>query len=103
MASFTVAVGRPRKQGQDAGADFLPCVAWEKTAEVIQKYLGKGDPILVEGRIQTRKYQAKDGSNRIATEIIASNIEFCGGGKKQSGQAPAQNGGNYPEYEEVPF
>lgn len=103
MASFTVAVDRPRKQGQDAGADFLPCVAWKKTAEVIQKYLGKGDPILVEGRIQTRKYQAKDGSNRIATEIIASNIEFCGGGKKQSGQAPAQNGGNYPEDDSIPF
>lgn len=104
VASFTVAVDKPNKknipQGQPT-ADFIPCVAWEHSADFISKYFGKGSPILLEGRMQVRQYQAKDGTNRYVTEIVVQHAEF-NGGNKQGGNG-ADNGGNYPEDDFIPF
>ena len=58
-------------------------VVWGKQAENCQKYLSKGRQILVEGRLQTRKWEDKDGNKRYTTEVVAQRIEFLGGGKKQ--------------------
>jgi single-strand DNA-binding protein len=57
--------------------DFIDCVAWESTAEFIFKYFAKGDPIIVEGRIETRKYEDKQGIKKKAFEIIVKNVNFC--------------------------
>lgn len=62
------------------------CVAWDKTAEVVAKYLRKGSPCLVEGRLQTREYE-KDGIKRKATEIVVFNVQFLGSKKDEDGAA----------------
>ena len=72
VASFTLAVDRRKK---DAGADFIPCVAWEGTAEAASRYLAKGSKCAVSGWISTRTYE-KNGERRYVTEITADEIEF---------------------------
>ena len=70
-------------------ADFLTVVAWRQTAEFCNKYLLKGRKIAVEGSIQTRSYDAQDGSKRYVTEIIADSVEALGGPKEGEGR-PAE-------------
>jgi len=60
-------------------------VVWGKRAEVCSKYLAKGRQVFVEGRIQTRTYDDKDGNKRYITEIIANDVQFLGGGKEGGG------------------
>lgn len=73
VTTFTAAVNR---QGQKSESDFPDCVAWEKTAEFICKYFKKGSPIVIEGAIQTRTYEDKNGQKRKAVEINVKNAEF---------------------------
>ena len=61
-------------------------VVWGKRAEVCSKYLAKGRQVYVEGRIQTRTYDDKDGNKRYITEIIAHDVQFLGGGGREGGQ-----------------
>lgn len=87
VVNFTLAVDRYSKNG-DKGADFLSVVVWGKSAENLAQYKGKGDQIAVEGSLQTRSYEAQDGSKRYVTEVLASRIEFIGnGGKKATPQS----------------
>ena len=65
---------------------FLTVVVWGKQAESCREYLDKGSPILVEGRLQTRDWEAKDGQKRTVTEVVAERVQFMGRGK---GPAPA--------------
>lgn len=74
VCSFTLAVNR---RGKDAGADFIDCVAWGKTAEFICKYFSKGQMMNVAGRIQTRIWEDKDGRKRKSTELVIEEAEFC--------------------------
>lgn len=75
--TFRIAVQRPYTNPQGVReADFLPVVAWRQTAETCAKYLSKGRKVCVEGSIQTRSYDAQDGSKRYVTEIIADHVEF---------------------------
>ena len=75
VCSFTVAVDKP---GKDSGASFIPCVAWEKTAEFIEKYFSKGSLLALEGRVESRQYETKDGQKRTVVELVASQAHFCG-------------------------
>jgi len=75
VAQFRIAVDRP-KNGNGDTADFIPVVAWRVLAENIAKYLTKGRLVAVEGRLQVRKYQDRDGATRWATEVIATNVQF---------------------------
>mgnify|MGYP002520977606 FL=1 len=86
VTSFSVAVDRNYvdKNTNERQADFLNVVAWRQTADFVCKYFHQGDMIALEGTLQSRKYTDKDNNNRIAIEIVASNISFCGG----------KNGGN---------
>lgn len=96
-ATFRIAVQRQYngKDGQRE-ADFLPVVCWRQTADFVAKYLGKGSKIAVDGSIQTRSYDAQDGSKRYVTEIIADRVESCGktpeGAKAAAGHNPADAG-----------
>lgn len=75
--SFSIAVNRPfTNQNGEREADFINCVAWRKQAENIAKYCVKGTQVAVEGRIQTRSYDAQDGTKRYVTEVIADNVTF---------------------------
>lgn len=83
--SFTLAVNRDYKNADGTrDADFIPIIAWGKIAEMCGNNLTKGTRILVEGRIQVRSYDDKDGSRRWMTEVIAENIRFLD--PKQSDQ-----------------
>ena len=85
VCSFTIAVDRRHKQGEERQADFINIVAWRQNAEFVSKYFSKGSMIGIEGSIQTRKYTDKDGNNRTAFEIIANNVHFIDSKRSQSG------------------
>lgn len=77
VCTFVLAVNRETKNEQGTyDADFVPVVVWGKAAELAGNSLAKGHRVLVEGRLQNRSYEAKDGSKRYITEIISQHIEF---------------------------
>lgn len=79
VCTFRIAVDRSYvSQGEERQADFITVTAWRKTAEFVCKYFQKGSMISVQGRLETRQYQDKNGNNRTATEVIAAEVGFCG-------------------------
>ena len=99
-------IGKDKAQEGTPTADFISCVAWEKTAEVISQYTAKGRKIAVEGRIQTRSYDAKDGSKRYVTEVVVQHMEFCESKREtacgNAGSADMYPGTVVPD-EDIPF
>ena len=88
VTTFTLAVERDFKtQDGSKETDFFSIVAWRNTAEFVSKYFSKGRMAAVEGRLQTRKYQDKDGNNRTVTEILADNVYF-GDSKNSTSNEP---------------
>ena len=80
VCSFRIACDRNfARQGEQRQADFIDIVAWRQQAEFVSKYFQKGSLIAIEGSLQTRQYQDKNGNNRTATEVLASRVSFCGG------------------------
>jgi single-strand DNA-binding protein len=76
IVSVSVAVTKKFKpQDGSPDADFFNVTAWDKTAEYINQYLGKGRLIAVDGRLQSRKYTAKDGTERDVVEIVADSVQ----------------------------
>lgn len=90
VASFTLAVDRDfgPKDGGEKETDFIECVAWKNTAEFISKYFSKGRMAVVEGRLQIRRWNDKDGKKRSTAEVVVDNIYF-GDSKKEESSAPA--------------
>lgn len=76
VTSFTIAVDRPYKSGEEKKTDFINIVAWRGTAEFVTHYFTKGSLIGIEGSIQTRKYEDRDGNNRTVFEVVANNAQF---------------------------
>ncbi len=76
MCTVNVAVDRPYSKEKET--DFFTVVFWRQAAEFVAKYFTKGKEILVQGEMQSRKYEDKNGNNRIAWEIKADRVEFCG-------------------------
>ena len=101
VVSFTLAIDRRRSGDGNQQADFVACVAWEKTAGTIGNYCGKGQQIAVEGRIQSRSYEAQDGSKRYVTEVVVQSMEFCGKKSDNAGHG-ANNAADF-QGEEIPF
>ena len=86
VASFTVAVDRDyAPEGQEKETDFIDCVAWNGTAEFVEKYFKKGSMIVVNGRLQLRNWTDKEGNKRRTAEILASNVYFGESKKSQEG------------------
>lgn len=80
VCSFRIACDRSfARQGEERKSDFIDVTAWRQTAEFVCKYFQKGSMIAIEGSLQTRQYQDKNGNNRTATEVLASQVSFCGG------------------------
>ena len=120
VCSFRIAVNRrfPNQAGERV-SDFFDVVAWRQLADVCGKYLAKGRKVAVVGELQTRTYDAKDGTKRHVTEIIADDVEFLtprnqdggeggfgggyGGGRHQAPAAPAADGVADIEDDELPF
>ena len=77
VTSFCVAVDRSFvKAGEERKADFINVVAWRQTADFVTRYFHKGSMIAVQGSIQTRSYEDKNGNKRTAVEIVADNVSF---------------------------
>ena len=91
VCSFTVAVDRDfqSREAAEKQTDFIDVVAWRQTAECVSKYFPKGRMIVVDGSLQSRKWQDKTGQNRVSWEVLADNIYF--GDSKRDGMS----GGDY--------
>ena len=85
VLDFTLAVDRRDKEKH---TDFIPCKAWTQTAETMSTYLRKGSLIAINGRLESRSYEAQDGSKRTIYEIVVNSFEFLE--KRAADPAPAQ-------------
>ena len=83
VCSFSIAVERRYRQGEERQSDFINIVTWRSSAEFVSKYFKKGQMIAVRGAIQTRRHQDKDGNNRTAFEVVADDVQFADFGKKE--------------------
>src|SRR5690625_1371139 len=84
VANFTLAVNRPfTNQEGNQDADFINCVVWRKPAENLANYMKKGNQIGVDGRIQTRTYDDKDGKKVYVTEVVADSVQFLESRQKE--------------------
>ena len=99
VATFTLAVDRPFS-GDKKETDFIPCVVWGKSAELIGNSCQKGHRLLVEGRLQIRNFEAKDGTKRYIAEVIANSFEFI---ERKEQKSMASMGKEVPFDEEVSF
>lgn len=107
VATFTLAVNRSRANAQgEREADFIPIVVWQKQAENCANYIGKGSLVAIDGRLQIRTYDGKDGQRRWVTEVVAESVRFLD--KRDSASGTSQEFGpvgNEVEFtdEEIPF
>jgi single-strand DNA-binding protein len=102
VCEFGLAVNRVRSKDKDA-VDFFDVTAWRELGETIANYKKKGDPILIEGRLQYRTWEAQDGSKRSKVDVVADNVQFLGGraggtgedgeGRRTTAGAAAPSGG----------
>ncbi len=129
VCEFGIAVNERRGKGADATerANFFDITAWRELGETIANYKKKGDPILVEGRLQFRSWEAQDGSKRSKVDVVADNVQFLsgrgdgdgangggGGGQRSRSAAGARSGGsggggrddvdlNEEDFDDIPF
>lgn len=94
VATFTLAINRPRSnQAGEREADFINIVAWQKLADLCATYLRKGRQAAVEGRLQTRSYDNKEGKKVYVTEVVAENVQFLGAKTGEGGSTPGYDPG----------
>lgn len=115
VCDFGMAVNRVRSKNEEV--DFFNVSAWRELGETIANYKKKGDPILVEGRLQYRTWEAQDGSKRSAVDIVADNVQFLGRAGDGDGGSPGGGGGrgqrqggqrqdvdiNEEDFDDIPF
>ncbi len=98
VAHFSLAVDRPKRQGEDQGADFIRITVWGRQAEACGRYLSKGSLAAVRGRIETGSYTNREGQKVYTTEVVAegyNGVEFLGGGRGgQNGGSQGNGNGN---------
>ena len=99
VTSFAVAVDREYvRQGEERQTDFINVVAWRQTAEFVSRYFRKGSMIAVQGSIQTRNYEDRNGNKRTAVEVIADKVSFCGSKAESGNSAPVDAQANASDY-----
>ena len=115
VTSFRIAVDRSyAKAGEERQTDFINIVCWRNTAEFVCKYFSKGSLIALEGQLQTRSYQDKDGTARYMVEVLADKVSFTGektekqeskpqSYPKQTGTPVAYSNGSDRAFEEMPI
>ncbi len=119
VCSFGLAVNRVRSRSEEV--DFFDISAWRELGETIANYKKKGDPILLEGRLQYRTWEAQDGSKRSKVDVVADNVQFLGGRSDSDDGASSGGGGgqarreggrggrreevdiNEEDFEDIPF
>jgi len=117
VTSFRIAVNRPKGRSGQEQTDFFGVSVWRGRAEAAAKYLQKGRPVLISGRVQIREYTDRDGNKRTAVDVVADDFQFMdsrpadnGGSPRTPAPATAAGSEHLPEYEfqgeadeEVPF
>ena len=109
VCNFTIATNRPVVRDGEKIADFINCIVWGKTAENLSKYQSKGSLVGIDGRLESRSYDDKDGNKRYVTEVQVEHIEFLG--SKSDGQTETKESNHYEEFgnaieisdDELPF
>lgn len=86
VVTVSIAVDRDYKQGDERQTDFVPCVFWRQRADALEKYSGKGRMIVVEGRLEIRKWEDKDGNKRSTAEVQVDNWYFADSKRNDDGQ-----------------
>ncbi|MFA5602416.1 MAG: single-stranded DNA-binding protein [Bacilli bacterium] len=100
VATFTVAINRTyTNQSGEREADFINIVVWRKQAENVKNYLNQGSLVSVEGRIQTRSYDAQDGSKRYVTEVVADSVQFLETKAQSQNRGKANNNFDFKKEE----
>ena len=98
VATFTLAIDRPVRSGQERKTDFPRITVFGRQAENCERFLSKGRQVAVQGRIQTGSYTNKDGQTVYTTDVVANNVEFLGSGNSSGGgQQGYQQGGGYQQ------
>lgn len=103
MCRFTLAVDRglsrdKKHEAESKGqptADFIGCIAWGKTAELVANYLYKGSQAAIQGKIQTSSYDGQDGNRVYRTDVVAERVEFIGGNSNNQGNSQSNSSGNF--------
>ena len=113
VARFSIAINRQKDKNGEEKTDYPNIVCFGKTAELVEKYLGKGRLVGIQGRIQTGSYQDKDGKTVYTTEVVADRVEFLdrgdkGGGITNSGETaamPSETPGGFEmlKDDDIPF
>lgn len=111
VANFTLAVdknlSKEKKQEMEAQgqptADFINIVVWNKSAENVANYLSKGLKVAIQGRLQSRSYEAKDGGRRYVTEVVAERVEFLEWKQDNDGVMDATNDSGIDDWPPVGF
>lgn len=112
VASFTVAINRRARSGEQPKADFIDVVAWRQLAEFVTRFFRKGSPIFVGGSLQLRTWKDNQGNNRRTYEVIADDLQFvesrresqaAGGGDNAFSNAPVSEFEEIGPDEELPF
>ena len=99
VCRFTLAVDRPRRQGEDQGAYFIRITVWGKQAENCDRYIAKGRQVAVAGRIQTGSYTDRNGQKVYTTDVVANNVEFLASGSSDNSRSDARNQQNGTSYQ----
>ena len=104
VANFTLAVSRRFKSEGQPEADFIPIVAWGKTAEFVDNYFRKGQQVAIVGRLQVRQWDDKEGKRRYLTEVVAEEVYFADS-KKDNDSNKSQPEKDYESFddEDLPF
>ena len=103
VATYSLAVKRPRSKDD---TDFINCVTWEKAAEYLSQYGHKGDVVAVNGSLQSRKWEDKNGNKRTEWEVVTDSVELLSGKKnaEEGNTTPAQNTSySQPSYSQQKF
>lgn len=102
VASFTVAVDRRFKRDGEQSADFIPCTAFGKTGEFVEKYFTKGSGIELSGRIQTGSYTNRDGKKVYTTDVIVEEVGFTQGGKSGNPEGNSHTKADSDDFMQIP-
>lgn len=106
MCRFTLAVDRPKRNGENQGADFIRIVAWNRQAETCNRYLSKGSEVAIEGSIRTGSYKNRDGATVYTTDVWANRVKFLSSPRDNDNTEPrrveSEDSFN-ATYDDVPF
>ena len=110
VANFSLAINqsfRDKKDGNVQRVEWVRCVAWGKLATIAERFVIKGKQVFVEGRLQTRRFEDREGSPKTVTEVVVSSLRVLGGtpngNHNGNGQGAAASGTTNAESERVPF